>query len=543
MNRMSIRANLLCPALTLLFLACAGCQEQLDSVQQVIDRHKRAVARLPEEDRAQLMPYGAPVATAHADTLLPDGPLSLEECRRIAVRANPDVHAAQARFEAALARVDEARSAFMPTITATHNSRRTFHTPASRNRLAGALQTVPETPVDVLETTNPVVTGLISALRRPLFGAGEIGGDTNSFSEHQTALTATWVAFDGFAREARLMASKYQYKASLFALADIERLIIQLIDTAFYQVQLAQEQIRIALADERFSREQLELTRRLRTGGRATVSDVNSFEVRVLAAQANLVAAENLKETGRIVLAELMGMPSATLPEAIALPSLGTETDAELKSPEVDRWVELAFGNRPDIFQLEQILKSREEEVRVANAAYSPTLQVSGSYGFDRTSNLKYSNDDQSSGAAVEMRWDVYTFGRRAARVRQARANRGEAAANLNRRRVAVHSEIRSAVIDVQNSQEQIRLQRSNLEVARTNRELVQTEYEAGTATLTRLNEVQRDYIAADVNLASARIQLRQAWSDLAAAAALYRESIGQSPAAAGAELDPDAEE
>ena len=58
-----------------------------------------------------------------------------------------------------------------------------------------------------------------------------------------------------------------------------------------------------------------------------------------------------------------------------------------------------------------------------------------------------------------------------------------------------------------------------NLATAMENRRIVQAGYLAGKETLSRLNEAQRDYITVDADLSLARIRLRQAWSDLHAAA------------------------
>ena len=96
-----------------------------------------------------------------------------------------------------------------------------------------------------------------------------------------------------------------------------------------------------------------------------------------------------------------------------------------------------------------------------------------------------------------------------------------ESAANLKRLRLKVQSEVRSALIDLHNAQEQIGLHRERLAKANKIRHIVKADYEVkGTELLTRLNETQRDVIAADANLALARIRLRQAWSDLNAATA-----------------------
>jgi len=98
-------------------------------------------------------------------------------------------------------------------------------------------------------------------------------------------------------------------------------------------------------------------------------------------------------------------------------------------------------------------------------------------------------------------------------------SSRAEACANLKRRRLAVQAEVRSVITDLTNAQEQIRLQTENVEIAQENRRIVRAGYLAGTETLNRLNEAQRDLVNAQADLASARIRMRQAWSDLRAAA------------------------
>ncbi len=75
------------------------------------------------------------------------------------------------------------------------------------------------------------------------------------------------------------------------------------------------------------------------------------------------------------------------------------------------------------------------------------------------------------------------------------------------------------------------------------NRRIIQAGYAAGKETLVRLNEAQRDFFTSDADLALSRIQLRQAWSDLHAAAGTFPETIDNGDAAAAEEEQPVAEE
>src|SRR5262249_12057361 len=162
---------------------------------------------------------------------------------------------------------------------------------------------------------------------------------------------------------------------------------------------------------------------------------------------------QGMIETGRVVLAELMGVPIVELPPELQLTPLANETESEMSEPQSGPFLERALRERTDVLQLCEILQAEEENVRRAKSTYNPTILGSASWGFDRTANMHYSEDDQSSAAGIELRWEIFSGGRRDAQVRVAEGNRAEAAANLNRMRLSVQSEVRKAIIDVTRAQ------------------------------------------------------------------------------------------
>lgn len=448
-----------------------------------------------------------------------DGMLTLEQAEGVALRSNPDIHAALARFEAAQARVGQAQSAFWPLIAFGHKSARTFHTPASRNRLALGLQPAPVLASQPSSESLFDLSTILNALRRPLFGGNDAAGDRNSFSEHSASMSVSWTVYDGFVRDARARAAKHVEEAARSSREDARRLILQALRTAYHQAQLGEEQLRIARADETFSREQLEVTRKLFEAHKVGGADVGNFELRATAALANVTAAEAVRRTGLVLLAELMGVSGAAFPEGVQLSPLSPESAEELAAPDGEAWIARAAEHRPDLRQFHSLVRSEEENIAAARGLYQPIVSVSGSWGFDRTSNLEFSVEDQSTAAAVELRWDLFTGGLRRQTVLEAAARKREAEALLRSRRLAVEADVRRAIIDVEQAQREIVLQEQSVRISMENRRIVQESYQAGKESLTRLNEAQRDFIAADAELALARIRLRQAWTSLYAAA------------------------
>jgi len=515
-----------------LVLAAAGCEAPHDSIEAILIRQDQALRRLPEEDRARLADRRDTEGTAVEPVRLSPGLLELAEARRIALRGNPDIHAAQARLEDALARITEARSFYFPDVSFTHTSNRTFQTP---NRVTRFPSQIGATSVPMLPA-NPTLWDWFSVVGAPLLGAYSPfntlrmeTGNQNSFSEHASSLSVQWTIFDSFVREARLLSAKHGSRASAMALADAERLLIEAVDTAYYQVQLGHERLRIARSDEQFSREQLAVARKKLEAGKITEADVLNFEVRVRAAQADVVAARGAIDTGRVLLAELMGLPDAHLPEEVRLAELRTESESELTAPDVDAWITQAMALRPDLAEADYVLKARAENILLAKGQFGPELVLQGAWGFERLDNINYADEDQASSVGVELRWPLFTGGFRTSQLRRARAQWWEARERLRKKRLQVASEVRRAVVEVVNAQEQVRLRRMNLASAIENRRIVQKEYAAGKASLVRLNEAQRDLIGTEAELARARIRLRLAWSKLHSAAGYYvREGPGR---------------
>jgi outer membrane protein TolC len=247
------------------------------------------------------------------------------------------------------------------------------------------------------------------------------------------------------------------------------------------------------------------------------------------AAQASVTTARGVWETSRVVLAELLALPGAQIPEATTLPPLADEVSSALVAPDETTWLARAMRNRPDLAQLAHLVDAASENVRVAKGQFIPTLTLTGSYGWERRSTISYGQDDQASAMGVELSWRLFTGGFRTAQLRRYREEQREMEARHARARLRIASEVRQAIITLINAQETVRLERLALDAATENRRIIREQYAAGKAALVRLNEAQRDYVQSDVNVTAARVRLRQAWADLYAASAAYAEGVSWS--------------
>jgi len=405
--------------------------------------------------------------------------LSVEEAKRLALERNPDIAAAAARVSAARARAFKAFGAYLPTLQASFNYTHTFNMPRF-----SYFRFLPQ-----------------------------------DFEEYQTLFEGTFLLFDGFVREFTYRASQRAVEESRAALEDTRRLIALAVEQTYYEAQLAAENLRIAEADAQFNQSLLEETQKRYKVGRASRSDVYNFEIRLKAAQSSALQARRALELNYIFLEELLSLEEGVLGSKTKLEELGPEPEGLLAEQSAGLWLDRAEAKRPDLKQLRMALQRADDEIKAALSSFLPSVLLTGQFGFRDLDRLRYVRDTKYSALLLNFGWVFFDRGRKIANYKEARAKRDETAALLRRRRLSVFKEVRKALAVLREAQKQVALTRRTMELAGLTRDLVQKEYKAGKASLTRLNEAQHDFVQAQARYAQSRIRLRQAWAVLLAQA------------------------
>ena len=161
------------------------------------------------------------------------------------------------------------------------------------------------------------------------------------------------------------------------------------------------------------------------------------------------------------------------------------------------------------------ILKQTEAGVGIARSRFYPSLLVSGSLDGERINSARFQGDDFGNTVGLFLNYRLYSGGERRAQLAEARYQQKEAEKNLTAIQIEVASDVQEAVAIVRSAQYELELQRKNAELVLENRDLVEKEYQAGQASLVRLNEAQRNLNQAQGRLALARVGLRQALKNL----------------------------
>lgn len=409
--------------------------------------------------------------------------LDLDTARRIAMAENPSLSAARDRVLQARERVNQARSSYYPRLDATGSGVRVRRSDSELEN--GFNLPPPFEPPDQRENF------------------------------YDVGLQATYILFNGFERRFSNQSAQLGAKSTRQSLEDVRRLLLQAVASSYYDAQLAQENIRIAEADAAFNQRQVEDAQARRRVGTGSLSDVLNFEVQVNRARFEVIRARRQYEVSMAVLAALLGVPEGRFPDTLALAPLRDEGRAELVYPDSDPLIDYAVAHRPDILRGEFRVQQTRADLGVVRSEFYPSLDLSGTVDGSREDDAGFEEDDFGYSVGLFLRYNLFAGGASTARLRETRQRLAEDENLLEDTVIGVKAEVRQALSDLELAQESVRLERSNAELVQRNRDLVEKEYQAGQASLVRLNEAQRDLVQAQSRLALAIVSLRRAWENL----------------------------
>ncbi|WP_457574525.1 TolC family protein [Desulfolithobacter sp.] len=418
--------------------------------------------------------------------------LDLEAAQRLALAANPSMAAAGARLEQARARVRQAMAAWYPSLD-----------------LSASGRMVRLSDKDYEAARDMAM----------LYGSSA----DRTTEDYSLGVQATWVLFDGFYRKFNQQQAEFGEKSLDAARRDARRLLLAAVAEAFYNAQLQQAAVEIAAADARFYAQQLRDAQNRFEVGTGSRGDVLNIKVQLNSARTALLLNKRQYEAALYGLAALLGLPDGVLPPNMKLAPLDREVicpdpAAVDRQAEVSRLLAEALETRPDIQALAMQIRQAEAAIGMAKASDYPSIQLAGGVNGAREGDMGFEVDDFGSSIMLSLGWNLYSGGGDRARQVEARLRLRELRHQYADLRNRVASEIRQDMALLQAAEEQVELQRQTVELVRENRELAEAEYQAGTASIVRLNEAQRNLTTTHGRLAQALVNYHLARQRLLAA-------------------------
>jgi len=408
--------------------------------------------------------------------------LGLEQAKQIARQNNPNYLSTRYAMAAASARFFQSMSAYLPTVTANYSMTEFKDSPAPSGR----------------------------------------GSSSRRFTQKTNGIAGNWLIFDGLMRTMDMLAAKHDEKQSEALNKDALRLLMESVRVSYNNIVLAQDKIRIAKADELFNKQLYEETKIKYEAGAVPLTDLLNFEIKMHSASSEVIAQEYNFFTARSILAELMGLTNAILPSDI-FPKLAPKK--EQFSIDVNIYLDTALQNRPDLKAFREAMLGAKYRVAARWGAFLPTLSANVYFGhqrndWDASGRWHFRNQarNQSFNYGFNAEWVLFNGGRRIFELREAQANLAVGKQNLAEQWISVVAEVRQTYADRVRRAKQMAIYEKNLSLTQKTRDLVEEEYKAGNASITRLNEAQRDLVVADTDLSTSIVDLENSKARLSAA-------------------------
>jgi outer membrane protein TolC len=268
---------------------------------------------------------------------------------------------------------------------------------------------------------------------------------TGTFSP---TLAMDYVIFDFGRRLQEIAISRSDLLAANFLFNDTHRKVIFQVMQAYYQVlnskgqEDAQEaNLKNAQTVQAAAEARLQL-------GLATLPDV--LEARSASAQADydLQAAIGATEIAHGDLATALGISPTNQFQVESIQDL---TIPQELPDTVEKSIDRALAQRPDLMQQVEQLRAAGAEIKAAKTAYLPTLSFNGEGGLARTNGQQglmpgyYSPNQETWNARLSLTWDLFDGFARENRLARAKADQRQAAAQIDAIRDQVENQVWSA--------------------------------------------------------------------------------------------------
>ena len=338
-----------------------------------------------------------------------------------------------------------------------------------------------------------------------------------------SSIKATWLLFNGLARELDILVTQLEYDRSIAAAEDVKRLLLQAVVFAWCDILLASEEIIIYQADKAFQDAALTQANEQFKAGHISYATVLNFKILSAKAQSRITLSRYQRQTAYNALAALLGYNTAEFPADIKL-QFPEPSVMALDHP-LPRYLEEAIRNRPDLkaekLQLEKSLRQKQ----AAYAAFLPEIHLFADFSFDnayasyRKYPVKWSYYNQPSFVyGVTGSWNIFRGFESWNELRRRQALEQIAKWGLNKKFLDVTTEVNDALENCRNTRKQVAIFRSMANWVMEQRNLIYSEYLNGRETIARVNQAQSELLEAQSSLILWKIQSRKAAAQLAAA-------------------------
>ena len=443
---------------------------------------------------------------------------------RQALSQDPVLQAAKFALEAAHQKIPQARAGFLPTINWTANKTKqlglTRLTPA-----ATATDTQATTGTTAVSGVQPAASDTVSdsGFTSPSLEDAANAGDsvaspqtTNSTPEpeplNRVVRSYGWtlqlmqpiirpVAWITYAQaSAQVRQAQAQYSQA-------QQDLILRVAQAYFDVVVADNNVRVALAQDNSVDMQLTLAKRNFEVGTSTVTDVHPAKSRFELSKAQRIGAENELQAKQAELERITG----NMPAKLA--ALQTQVIPPLPSPpELTSWISKAKEQHPMVLVQIEAQEVASKEISKNRAGHLPTLDFTASRSANYSSGSLSSPTDLETRAktnqySLQLSVPIYSGGMIDSRVKESAAMLSKTHAELESARRQVATMARQAFNGVMNGHAQIEALTAAVTASKSSVNANKIGYKIGTRINIDVLNAEQQLFAAMRDLSKARVE------------------------------------
>lgn len=336
-------------------------------------------------------------------------------------------------------------------------------------------------------------------------GAGGSSGDTTR-TLYSTSLSASYeIDFWGKNRAA-LLAAENAAVASRFDREVVALTTVVSVATAYFQVAATQERLRVARDNLAAAERVLGVIRDRFSVGTASALDVAQQESLVAAQRAAIPPLVQTLQQNIAVLASLIGRPPARVAIAgsnlwqLAIPTVTPGLPSDL------------LTRRPDVREAEAQLAAANANVEAARAAFFPSIRLTGEGGY-QSALLRTLLRPESTffSLAAGLTQPIFDGALLQGQFDLQRGRQDELLQNYRRAIINAFTDVERALVAVQQTAAQERLQREVVSSSRRAFEIAEQRLREGTVDLVTVLQTQQALFQSLDNLAQIRLGRLQA--------------------------------
>jgi outer membrane protein len=428
--------------------------------------------------------------------------LTLDDAVGIALAENKTLAIAEAGRKAAEAQVGQARSMFLPSLTASASYTRLDEAPYISAGGFGEVFAPLMAPFEDLVENGYLDPSTLEGLDG---GSGDkiYIGDENIYT---IGLHVRQPLFTGGAITSGYQAAKHYAKAADWAEVRTQDEVRYRVGEAYYSLMQATASLDVMEDSVAQLEGYLADLESLLEVGMLLEKDVMAVRVQLSSAMLGRNRASHGIQLAMASLAFEMGIDTQTEIEPLDPLEEGSFPDTE-----VDTWMNVALEERPDLRAMGETVEVADRVVSIARSEYWPNLVFAGNYNWDRP-NREYEPEfygHWNMTLALEM--NVFDWGRVRNSVRESKSHYTQAERGYEMMEDAVRLEVQSSYLKKEESREAVSIAETGLEAARENLRVTYETFQSGMALNTEVLDAQAGLTRASLTRIQAVTNLRLA--------------------------------